>query len=67
MAELNLDILPKIESLMAQGILAKLFDQCAIDADTAVPERTGLGRQLQRASLEGLSIRPRDTVIEEGE
>jgi hypothetical protein len=62
-AELDLDILGRVENLMAGFVLSGLFARCA-DID-AQPSK--LRRVLQDAgNIEGWSLRPRDTVVEGG-
>ncbi len=69
--ELNLDMLPKVEVRMGNQALPKLFpDDCStqgsVDAVTA--RKRGSNRRLQQqiSSLNGMSIKPRDTVDEGG-
>ena len=68
--ELNLDMLPKVEVRMGNEALPKLFPgdcarQGSVSAVTA--RKRGNNRQLQQiSSLNGMSIKPRDTVDEGG-
>ena len=63
-AELNLDILGRVEDLMAGFVLSGLFARCS-DIEAQPSKR--LRRVLQDAgNIEGWDLRPRDTVVEGG-
>jgi hypothetical protein len=67
--ELNLDILTRVENLMAGLILELLFDRCAPETSSrSIFLLQGhLRRILQVAQkIEGFSLRPRDAVLEGG-
>ena len=68
--ELNVDMLPKAEIQMGLDMLPSLFPGECVSPGT-VGRRSAFGgskrRQLQLASLNGMSIKPRDTVYEDGE
>jgi hypothetical protein len=76
-AELNLNILNKVETTMGERVLAGVFDQCGIDAISVQDSKQNrrwsrdynngrMLRQLQSGTLTGFSTRPRDTVAEGG-
>jgi hypothetical protein len=67
--ELNVDILSRVEDLMAGLILERLFDRCAPETTTRsnILLKGNLRRILQDAqTIEGWSLQPRDTVLEGG-
>lgn len=66
--ELNLDMLPKVEVRMGNQALPNLFpDDCGSQGAVTARKRGNNRRKLQQiSSLNGMSIKPRDTVDEGG-
>ena len=66
-AELDVDILPILETAMAPLVLEQLFSRCSSSESSATERSTGQWlRKLQVAEIEGWSTRPKDVVIQNG-
>ena len=66
-AELDLDILQRVERAMAPLVLEQLFNRCSPSDGSATERMTGQRlRKLQSAEIEGWSTKPSDIVIQDG-